>query len=73
LLAQMRQGKADRQSWLLDITTDIGLHRLGRIWVRAWLRGPSNPLGSRACCHVRAHSDGARSTRRGSEASRVRR
>jgi len=25
LLAQMRQGKADRQSWLLDITTDIGI------------------------------------------------
>jgi ribosomal protein S12 methylthiotransferase accessory factor len=25
LLVQMRQGKADRQSWLLDITTDIGI------------------------------------------------
>jgi ribosomal protein S12 methylthiotransferase accessory factor len=25
LLAQMRQGKADRQSWLLDITTDVGI------------------------------------------------
>jgi ribosomal protein S12 methylthiotransferase accessory factor len=25
LLAQMRRGKADRQSWLLEITTDIGI------------------------------------------------
>lgn len=25
LLVQMRQGKADRQSWLLDITTDVGI------------------------------------------------
>ena len=25
LLAQMRQGKADRQSWVLDLTTDLDI------------------------------------------------